>query len=125
VCREKEKRMAWNEIPARDDADLAIQVYYARINVIYSTLPRCSRMVFDNIRESANRSEFAQFKKSALLGLTMKDIIHALGLMEVTEFEAKNGDWFVHSGVTKYRSLAAGLREASITLASKVIREER
>ncbi|GAA2806679.1 hypothetical protein [Saccharopolyspora taberi] len=113
--------MAWNEIPARDDADLSFQAYYARTNALYGLLPPVSQLVFDQIWESAERSSLVEMKKSALVGCMVADLIRALGLKEITAFEPEVGDWFVHSGVTNYGSLGPGLSEAKIDLASHSI----
>ncbi|WP_157815704.1 hypothetical protein [Kitasatospora sp. CB02891] len=114
--------MAWNEIPARDDANLSFQAYYGRINILYSLLRPTSRFVFDQIWESAERSELKEFKKSALVGLFVADLVRALGLKEITECEPEVGDWFVHSGVTSYCKLESGLRAAEIEISGRIIR---
>lgn len=84
-------------------------------------LPPVSKIVFDEIWESANRSDLKLFKKSALLGLILSDMIQALGLREVTEFDAATGDWFVHSGATEYSPSIDGRKRAVIELPSKLI----
>ncbi|MGW0838440.1 hypothetical protein [Streptomyces prunicolor] len=114
--------MAWNEIPAREDENLHFQAYYARLNILYGLLGETSRFVFDQIWKSAEESPMKQFKKSALVGLMTGDLIQALGLTEVTKIEPSMGNWFTHSGATRYREINSHTREAEIKLPSRTIK---
>ncbi|MFJ6464735.1 hypothetical protein ACIQM0_27525 [Streptomyces sp. NPDC091387] len=114
--------MAWNEIPAREDENLLVQAYYARTNILYGLLGKTSKLIFDKIWESAEKSTLESMKKSALVGLMIGDLIQALGLTEATDRQPGIGDWFLHSGTTTYRTVGPGMKEAEIALSSGVIK---
>ncbi|WP_329146080.1 hypothetical protein OG275_17170 [Streptomyces niveus] len=115
--------MAWNKIAAKDDANLVFQPYYARTNILYALLKPTGRMIFDAIANELDRarSELSSLRKSALVSVTIAEIIHSLALREITEREPEIGDWFIHSGTTAYRPLESGKREASISLPFRTI----
>ncbi|WP_188284859.1 hypothetical protein [Streptomyces sp. CBMA29] len=114
--------MAWNEIPAKDDVNLMFQPYYARANILYSLLGPMEKIIFDAIASNPDTgAEFSDFRKSALVSVTISQIIHSMALREATEIEPEIGEWFVHSGITTYRPLGGGHKEASISLPSRTI----
>jgi hypothetical protein len=115
--------VAWNEIPAKDDANLVFQPYYARMNILYSLLGSTEKMIFDGMVRNFDTVgvEFSSLRKSALVSVIIAQIIHSLSLREITEYEPGIGEWFVHSGTTTYRPLGGGIKEASIALPSRTI----
>lgn len=108
--------MAWNEIPAKDDPNLSIQAYYARPNILHNLLKPISSEAFKKIWSTAEDYDLKQFRRSALVGHTVSDLIRALGLAEVTESEIGIGDWFTHSGTTFYSPRDANSDVAKIQL---------
>ncbi|WP_262703851.1 MULTISPECIES: hypothetical protein [Streptomyces] len=115
--------MAWNKIPAKDDANLTFQPYYARTNILYPLLEPTGKMIFDAITTATDRTgiESPELKKSALVSVITCEIIHALALREITAHEPEIGEWFVHSGTTIYRPLESGNKEALISLPARTI----
>ncbi|MEU1943705.1 hypothetical protein ABZ554_14995 [Streptomyces sp. NPDC020125] len=115
--------MAWNKIPAKDDANLMFQPYYARTNILYPLLEPTKKFIFDVIATATDRAgmEASGLRKGALVSVITCEIVHALALREITEDEPDVGEWFVHSGTTIYRPLQAGKREASIALPARTI----
>ncbi|MGW3964987.1 hypothetical protein ACWED2_34575 [Amycolatopsis sp. NPDC005003] len=108
--------MAWNELPARNDPNLVVQIYYLRLNALPSLLSRESVKLFTHLWESASSADFASFKRSILASVTIADSIRSFALEEITESQIEVGEWFVHSGVTHYLSHSEGNRSATIRL---------
>jgi hypothetical protein len=57
-----------------------------------------------------------ELRRSATVGMLVADMIRALDFKEITRYPIRIGEWFTHSGVTRYRSLGKGLKEAKIDL---------
>ncbi|MEU8954527.1 hypothetical protein AB0C93_09495 [Streptomyces sp. NPDC048518] len=108
--------MAWNEIPAKGDPNLSFQAYYARPNIIQSILEPVSSTIFRQIWSNAEDSNSVGLQRAALVGLTMADLIRAIGMEEVCESEIKVGDWFTHSGITQYHGRDERSDNATIKL---------
>jgi hypothetical protein len=112
--------VAWNDIPAKDDAFLRIQAYYARINILQQTLSPLSLTVFDSAWESLGSGESREMRRSRFIGEIAADLVRAGALDEAAEVVPDIGRWFVHSGVTSYRGLGGGTQRATIDLPGKV-----
>lgn len=93
--------MAWNEIPAKDDPNLAFQAYYVRPNVLQSVLKPVTRAVFQDIWNVVDADK-GGLRKANFVGDTIADLVRGLGLAEISEMPLSPGDWFTHSGVTRY-----------------------
>ena len=111
--------MAWNEIQAKDDPQLSFQAYYVRLNALRQLLSPLSADLFSRAWESARSRKMVEFRRSAIAGRVVADLIRALALEEVTRGDTKPGNWFVHSGVTRYTNEASSIRTATITLKNK------
>ncbi|MER5322882.1 PD-(D/E)XK nuclease family protein [Streptosporangium roseum] len=94
--------MAWNDIPAKDDPNLTFQAYYVRLNILGSLLGRLSTGLLGNLWDVGENRQLSGLYRSALIGDLVADLIRALQLEEVTNFSPGVGNWFVHSGETKY-----------------------
>lgn len=108
--------MAWNELPARDDPNLVVQVYYLRLNALSSLLSRESVNLFSQLWKSVSSDDLPSFRRSLLASVAIADSIRSFALEEITESQISVGDWFVHSGVTQYSSNSSGNRLAKIRL---------
>lgn len=113
--------MAWNKIPAQGDPSLTIQIYYLRVNALPSLLSPESVHIFMQLWEAAGSREMSGLRRSRLAGLTFADAIRALAFEEITESRIAVGDWFVHSGVTRYPSQSHRNGQAVITLPNGAI----
>jgi hypothetical protein len=80
-----------------------------------------SSTVFREIWSAAEGSDFMGLHRAALIGLTMSDLIRALGMSEISESEINPGDWFTHSGVTRYSRRDKESDSATIELPDKSI----
>ncbi|MBP2708199.1 hypothetical protein JOL79_30910 [Microbispora sp. RL4-1S] len=94
--------MAWNDIPAKDDPNLTFQAYYVRLNVLGSLLGRFSVGLLGTLWDVGENRPLSGLYRSALIGDLIADLIRGLQLDEVTTFNPRVGDWFVHSGDTRY-----------------------
>ncbi|MFI6887976.1 hypothetical protein [Streptosporangium canum] len=94
--------MAWNEVPAKDDPNLTFQAYYVRLNALGSLLGRFSVGLLGNLWDVGDGRQLSELYRSALIGDLIADLIRGLQLDEVTNFNPAVGDWFVHSGETRY-----------------------
>ncbi|MCQ8835023.1 MULTISPECIES: hypothetical protein [Streptomyces] len=110
--------MAWNETPAKDDPNLSLQAYYVRPNVLQSMLKPVSRAIFQNIWNAVGAMDSGGLRKADFVGDVVADLIRGLGLVEISESSLGPGDWFVHSGVTRYHPRDAHSGRAEIKLAS-------
>ncbi len=108
--------MAWSELPARNDPNLVVQVYYLRLNALSSLLSREGVNIFTQLWNSASSEDFASFRRSLLAGVTIADSIRSFALEEITESPIAVGEWFIHSGTTHYPPHFEGNRSAKIHL---------
>jgi hypothetical protein len=108
--------VAWNDVPAKDDDALSFQAYYVRLNALRQFLPPLSSQLFEIAWDQMASQKMLEFRRSALAGIVIADLIRALGLDEVTAVDTPVGSWFVHSGVTTYRHQDDGEQMASIDM---------
>jgi hypothetical protein len=66
--------------------------------------------------EAAATQSMQGYHRSTTVGMLVADMIRALDLKEITRYQIKTGEWFTHSGATRYRELWKGLEEAKIDL---------
>lgn len=104
------------ELEARHDPNLKFQAYYARLNALSDILSPLSINLLQLAWDTAATQPMQELRRSATVGMLVADMIRALDLKEITLYPIKIGEWFTHSGVTQYRSLGKGLREAKIDL---------
>jgi hypothetical protein len=105
-----------DELEARHDPNLEFQAYYARLNALNSILSPLSINLLKLAWEGAATQPMQELRRSTTVGMLVADLIRALDLKEITRYPMKTGEWFTHSGVTRYRSLGKGLKEAEIDL---------
>lgn len=110
------RTMAWNDLPAHLDPNLGFQAYYARPNVLRVMLKPFSQQVFDTIWDAEGSDMTRGLRRSGLVSGLVEDLIHGLGLTEISEEPHEVGSWFVHSGVTHYRSTGMTTSEAKIRI---------
>lgn len=108
--------MAWNDVPAKDDIALRYQAYYVRLNALRQFLSPLSAQMFETAWDAISSDDMRNFRRSAIAGQVMADLIRALGLDEITEVDIPVGSWFVHSGVTTYAASSNGRQSAFIAL---------
>jgi hypothetical protein len=101
---------------ARHDPNLEFQAYYARLNALNVILSPLSINLLQLAWETAATQPMLELRRSTTVGMLVADMIRALDLKEITRYPIKTGEWFTHSGVTRYRSLGKGLKEAKIDL---------
>ncbi len=89
-------------MPAKDDPDLDIAVYYLRVNVFGHLLTSWTSMMFAQAWDGLGSLPMSGFRRSKMAGAILVDLIRALALEEISQNEAPETGWFVHSGVTKY-----------------------
>ncbi|MER6958420.1 hypothetical protein [Streptomyces sp. NPDC000618] len=94
--------MAWNEVPAKDDPNLSFQAYYARPNVLQNMLEPMSKALFRDIWNRAGNEDLSGLLRSDFVGNVIADLIRGLRLPEISESTLSPGDWFTHSGITRY-----------------------
>ncbi|MFG1686978.1 hypothetical protein ACGFNP_42915 [Nonomuraea sp. NPDC049269] len=109
-------KMAWNEIPAKDDPDLLIQAYYARLNILGSLMGPFSRDILANLWRVGESREMKELYRSHLIGGLASDLIRACAIEDVAHFDPKVGDWFIHCGETTYVPLNNETKTAEIRL---------
>lgn len=120
--------MAWNEVPAKDDAKFRLQAYYARLNILRQFLSPFSVQVFEESWKAARDQDLGKTARSALVGEISGLLIKSLRPEEVSLMDPPVGGWFVHSGITRYRrdgdDQVASLVTAGGTTLQGIIRRE-
>jgi hypothetical protein len=104
------------DLEPRNDPNLEFQAYYARLNALNGILSPLNEKLLQLAWETAATQPMLELRRSTIVGRLVADMIRALDLKEITKYPIKTGEWFTHSGVTRYRSLGKGLKEAKITL---------
>lgn len=108
--------MAWNEIAARDDPNLKLELYYLRVNVLGHMLSPHSVELFQMAWDTYSRTRLPGLLQSRMSGVIIADIIRALALDEINNVRAPESGWFVHSGATVYGPDEGSQRTATIVL---------
>jgi hypothetical protein len=104
------------EPEARHDPNLHFQAYYARLNALNGILSPLSINLLQLAWETAATQPMQELRRSSTVGMLVADMIRGLDLKEITRYPIEVGEWFTHSGVTRYRMVGKGLKEAKIDL---------
>lgn len=108
--------MVWNNIAAKNDPDLRLDVYYLRANILGRILSPLSAKLFIEAWDSYRESDLSGLSRSRMSGIIISDLIRALALEEIEHIREPESGWFVHSGVTTYGPHEGSSCTATISL---------
>jgi hypothetical protein len=106
----------YDGVEAREDPNLAISAYYARLNLLNELLSPVAAETLDLSWKHAGEREMKEMRRSATVGAIVSDLIRALGIREISSGGMAPGQWFVHSGPTYFTRQGYERKQATIKL---------
>jgi hypothetical protein len=103
-------------IEAREDPNLKISAYYARLNALNELLSPLTGDALHRVWEFTASREMKELRRSATVGAIASDLIRALDIKEISHGGIEPGQWFVHSGVTHFARQGYDRKQATIKL---------